>query len=295
MDGGSMPSSNYKLFARAMTERKQVHCSYEGYGRALCPIILGRKNGQEVALTYQFAGDSSKGPVSPQGLWKCLQLAKVTNVTLHDGPWRAGSKHQRRQSCVEIVDLDVNPDSPYRPKRRIDTLRQPVLRFRSKIEINNINPYVLVDAKRATRLKKGWRKPLPVRVRINGKPDAAWRINMMPVGDGSFYLYLHGKVRKASGTQVGDVVDVEVQFDDEYKSGPAHAMPAWFGEALDRNRPAKRGWDALSPSRQKEILRYVSQLKSREAQMRNLERALHVLAGGEARFMARDWNKKSDR
>ena len=70
------------------------------------------------------------------------------------------------------------------------------VRFRSLIEIENINPYVLVSARRAARIRKGWRKPLPVRVRVNGKPEKPWRINLMPVGDGSFYLYLHGDVRR---------------------------------------------------------------------------------------------------
>jgi hypothetical protein len=56
-----------------------------------------------------------------------------------------------------------------------------------------------------------------------------------------------------------------------------------------------RGYDfsrivGLPPSRQKEILRYLAKLKSPQAQFRNKERALHVLAGGEARFMARSWN-----
>ena len=166
------------------------------------------------------------------------------------------------------------------------------LRFRSRIEINNINPYVLIDAERAARLKRGWRKPLPVRARVNGRPEAGWRVNLMPIGDGSFYLYLHGTVRKASGTQVGDVVDIEVRFDEEYRSGPAHPMPPWFKDALASDEPAKRGWDALIPSRKKEILRYFAGLKSREAQSRNLERALTVLAGGEARFMARDWSRE---
>lgn len=170
-----------------------------------------------------------------------------------------------------------------------------VLRFRLKIEINGINPYALIDAKRAAKLKKGWRKPLPVRIRVNGKPDAPWRINLMPVGDGSFYLYLHGDVRKASGARVGDIVNIEVQFDDEYKSGPVHPMPAWFKDALARNKRAQSGWDALIPSRRKEILRYFSGLKSRDAQARNLEKALHVLAGGSARFMARDWNADGQR
>src|SRR5260221_2334727 len=99
------------------------------------------------------------------------------------------------------------------------------LRFRSLIEINNINPYVLVSAKRAAHLHAGWRKPLPVRVRVNGKPEKPWRINLLPIGDGRFYLYLHGDVRKASGTKLGQIVTVELELDEEYRSGPAHPMP----------------------------------------------------------------------
>src|ERR1700749_941155 len=143
------------------------------------------------------------------------------------------------------------------------------LLFRATIEINNINPYVLVSARRAAQIKKGWRKPLPVHVRVNGQPKQPWHINMMPIGDGSFYLYLHGYVRKASNTKVGDTVTVELEFDEEYKSGPAHLMPSWFRKALAKNQTAKQAWRKLIPSRQKEILRYFSHLKSPEAQARN--------------------------
>lgn len=166
------------------------------------------------------------------------------------------------------------------------------LRFRSVIEINGINPYVSVNARHAARLRKGGRKPIPVLVRVNGKPEKPWRINLMPVGDGSFYLYLHGDVRKASGTKVGDTITIELEFDEEYKTGPAHPVPPWFSEALERNRNARQAWEALIPSRKKEILRYFSNLKSAEAQARNLQRAIHVLAGGKARFMARSWNEE---
>jgi hypothetical protein len=164
------------------------------------------------------------------------------------------------------------------------------LRFRSVIEINKINPYVLVRASRVARLKRGWRKPLPVRVRVNGKPEEPWRINLMPIGDGSFYLYLHGDVRKASNTKVGHTVTVELEFDGEYRGGPAHAMPSWFGEALDRNPAARRAWSALVPSRQKELLRYFSRLKTPAARASNVARAIHVLSGGNGRFMGRAWN-----
>lgn len=165
-----------------------------------------------------------------------------------------------------------------------------MIRFRGRIGIRGINPYVLVSAERASRLKPDWRRPMPVLVTVNGQPDPPWRINMMPVGDGGFYLYLHGQVRGASGTAVGDEVDVEIAFDEHYKGGPAEEMPPWFAEEFERNAAAKNGWEKLTPSRQKEILRYLSRLKSREAQRRNTELALHVLSGGKARFMARSWN-----
>ncbi len=56
-----MPSSAYKLFEQAMTSRKQIHCTYNGRPRELCPIILGHSQGQEKALTYQLGGQSTKG------------------------------------------------------------------------------------------------------------------------------------------------------------------------------------------------------------------------------------------
>lgn len=168
-----------------------------------------------------------------------------------------------------------------------------VLHFSSIMLIREGNPYILVSKSQATTLKKDWRKPMPVLVQINGQPDPPWKINMMPVGDGSFYLYLHGDVRRASKTKVGDKVIVDVQFDAAYHSGPMHPMPDWFKDALSQNSVAHKNWDALIPSRQKEILRYFSWLKSQEAIDRNLEKVMHTLSGGNGRFMARSWKDGS--
>src|SRR5882757_9947707 len=136
--------------------------------------------------------------------------------------------------------------------------------FTAIIKMRGINPFVLVSASRANAIKPGWRKPLPVLVRINGKPAEAWRINMMPVGDGEFYLYLHGEVRKASGTAVGDRVCVEIEFNPSYRNGPQHPMPPEFKQALRGNPHAREHWKALTPSRKKEILRYFSRINSSE-------------------------------
>jgi hypothetical protein len=165
--------------------------------------------------------------------------------------------------------------------------------FTAVIKIKGVNPFLLVSASRANTIKPGWRKPLPVLVRINGKPAKAWRINMMPVGDGSFYLYLHGDVRKASGTAVGDRVRAEVKFDPSYRNGPEHPMPSWFRQGLAGNPQAMKNWKALTPSRKKEILRYFARLNSPEARARNLARALQTLSGETGRFMGRGWKNGS--
>lgn len=113
-----MPSRIYDAFIRAMLARKQLLCLYDGYPRELCPIILGHSQGQEKALTYQFGGQSRSG-LPRTGQWRCLWLHKVSNVQLRDGPCHTGNAHTQPQGCVQIVDLDVNPDSPYNPLRNI--------------------------------------------------------------------------------------------------------------------------------------------------------------------------------
>jgi len=92
---------------------------------------------------------------------------------------------------------------------------------------------------------------------------------------------------------VGDKVEEEVVFDKAYKSGPMHPMPSWFQNALNKNPSAKKALGELIPSRKKEILRYFSWLKTPEAKLRNVTRAIAVLSGEEGRFMARSWKKGS--
>ena len=116
-------SSNYDLFEQAMRIRKQVFCMYDGYPRELCPIILGHSQGQENALTYQFGGQSRSG-LPPGGQWRCLWLAKVSNVQLRDGPWFVGCVFYRdrksfwlSQSLVaraRALTIGLGSASPYK-------------------------------------------------------------------------------------------------------------------------------------------------------------------------------------
>ncbi|MCX7358072.1 MAG: hypothetical protein NT015_08025 [Alphaproteobacteria bacterium] len=112
-----MTSATYQLFAQALRKRKQIACMYGGHHRELCPIVLGHSDGEEKALTFQVAGASSSG-LPPGGEWRCLVLSKVSFARLHEGEWKSGDSHAQPQGCVQEVDLDANPDSPYSPKRK---------------------------------------------------------------------------------------------------------------------------------------------------------------------------------
>jgi Domain of unknown function (DUF1905)/Bacteriocin-protection, YdeI or OmpD-Associated len=161
--------------------------------------------------------------------------------------------------------------------------------FAAPVLLVGVNPYVVVDAAHVTTLKPGWRRPLPVLVRVNAGPPTPWRTNLMPVGDGSFRLYLHGAMRRAATADVGDTVHVELEVDRAYHSSPAHSAPDWFLSALRDDSVAQENWERLSPSRRKDVVRYLGSLQTRAAQERNLQRALHVLRGGEGRFVGRAW------
>lgn len=165
-----------------------------------------------------------------------------------------------------------------------------MMRFTAQILLKGINPYVLVSAARATRINADWKKPMSVLMQVNGCPEPAVRTNMMPTGDGNFYLYLDGEVRNLSNTRVGDRVEVSVIFDSAYQGGPQHTMPLAFEAALERDGIARSRWDALAPSLQKDVLRYFAGLKSEAAVTRNIGRAVRVLSGAKERFLARDWN-----
>jgi len=100
-----MPSAAYMLFRKAIRTEQQVVCVYDGRPRELCPHIIGRnRNGEQVVLAWQFAGESS-GKL-PQ--WRCLRLALVSDVSLRKGPWLEGGSHLSEQTCVSEIDLDIN-------------------------------------------------------------------------------------------------------------------------------------------------------------------------------------------
>ena len=88
---------------------------------------------------------------------------------------------------------------------------------------------------------------------------------------------------KNSPKRGGEVVDVTIDFDPTDRTIKPHPK---LLNALKENPAAKKVFDNLSPSRQKEIARYISFLKTSDSVDRNVTRAISFLLGKE-RFVGR--------
>ena len=91
-------------------------------------------------------------------------------------------------------------------------------------------------------------------------------------------------MRAASGIDVGDTAKVKIEFD---KSPSVVTMHPKLKAALNKNKKAKAVFDHLTPSRQKEIMRYIGFLKTEESLNKNIIKTIEHLLG-KTRFVGRD-------
>lgn len=155
--------------------------------------------------------------------------------------------------------------------------------FSAKIFKIGVNPYVLLPTSVLKEIFKQANKtagPIPVRGELNGFLFTQTLVKF----SGKWRLYLNTPMRKGAGIDVGDMAEVKIEFDPMLRS---IEMPSKLKSALKKNRMANQTFKALPPSRQKEIMRYIGNLKSQESVDKNVKRAISFLTGKE-RFVGRD-------
>lgn len=111
---------------------------------------------------------------------------------------------------------------------------------------------------------------IPVCGVLNGAPFTQTLVRFA----GEWRLYINGEMLSASGLKVGDVANIEIEYDPRPRDV---AMPAELADALQKDKLARLAFEKLNPSRKKEISRYIGSLKSAEARARNVERVLKQL------------------
>jgi hypothetical protein len=156
-------------------------------------------------------------------------------------------------------------------------------RYNAELKTINGNPYVFVPLIKLNKIFQQANKnkgPIPVKGKINGKNYQQTLVKY----SGEWRLYVNMKMLKNSPKRIGEIIEVEIEYDPSDRTIRAHPK---LIKALVNNKEANDVFEGLSPSRQKEIVRYISNLKTEESVERNVMRAINFLLGKE-RFVGRD-------
>jgi hypothetical protein len=103
----------YDVVRQAIVDKRIIKATYNGHERIMCPHVIGlNKQGRQQALCYQFAGESTSRPIEPDGSpvnWRCIEIAKLSDVVAVVGEWHTAPNHSRPQTCVATIDYEVTP------------------------------------------------------------------------------------------------------------------------------------------------------------------------------------------
>ncbi len=156
-------------------------------------------------------------------------------------------------------------------------------KFKAKLEIIVGNPFVYLPNEVLENLFQQANKRkghIPVKGAINGKLFQQTLVKY----SGDWRLYINMEMLKNSPKRIGEEIEVDIEFDPSDRTIEPHPK---FLKALVSNKEANDVFEKLSPSKQKEIVRYISNLKTEKSVDRNIIRAINFLLGKE-RFVGRD-------
>jgi hypothetical protein len=141
--------------------------------------------------------------------------------------------------------------------------------FGGTIKKVGINPCIDAPLRVGREFKA--RGYVPVRGTING---AAFTQTLVPIGGGRHRLFINRPMLDAAGVKVGDRIEVTLRRNRPVREEP---MPAGLRKAISASAVVSATWEALTPSRRKEILRYLNSAKRPETLARNVQRTISML------------------
>ena len=143
--------------------------------------------------------------------------------------------------------------------------------FRARIYEVGINPCVKVPI-RITRQMSPAKGYIPIVGKIDGHD---FRQTLCPVKNAAYRLFVNGPMLKGAGIALGDTVSFIIA-QDFVPREKTYPMLKELKIKLDNNN-LHSAFAALTPSRKKEILRYLNYLKTQEALSRNIEKIISNL------------------
>lgn len=155
--------------------------------------------------------------------------------------------------------------------------------FSATIKIIGINPYVSVPEAILKAIINDANKdkgPIPVNGTLNDKPYLQTLVNYA----GEWRLYINTTMLHNSPKRIGENIEITIAFDPKERRIEMHPL---LKKALAENQIANSTFEKLSPYRKKEIIRYISHLKTEEKIKENVLKAINFLLGKE-KFAGRE-------
>lgn len=162
--------------------------------------------------------------------------------------------------------------------------------FSAEIFIIGVNPFVFVPKEILYELFKTFGKdrgPIPVKGTVNGKDLTQTLVRYR----GEYRLYVNGIMLRSSGLQVGGRAEFDIEIDKTSREVPMHPL---LKKVLGENKKALAAFEKYPPSRQKEINRYLNNIKSKEILIKNIEKIVKHLGGEEVGYFVLLRNKKEN-
>ena len=145
--------------------------------------------------------------------------------------------------------------------------------FKAKIYKVGINPCVKVPSAITTKLvvTNGY---ISIKGTIQG---FFFQQTLCPIKNEEYRLYVNGPMMKGGPVKMGQTVHFEIEQDSLERNKNIPMLPA-LKKALEENN-LLTSFLALAPSRQKEVNRYLNNLKTPEAVTKNIDKMISVLKG----------------
>ncbi len=143
--------------------------------------------------------------------------------------------------------------------------------FKAKIYKVGINPCVKVPH-RITKTMEPTKGYIPIKGKIE---NHSYKQTLVPVKGEPYRLFVNGPMLKGANVKLGETVhfSIEQNFSSQKREFP---MMKAFKSELDKENLLV-AFKALTPSRQKDILKYLNYLKTEETLKRNIKKVITQL------------------
>ena len=142
-------------------------------------------------------------------------------------------------------------------------------RFRATLYVVGVNRCIDVPSEVSEAL--GGETHIRVKGRVGGEP---YRSNLAPRGGGTHRLFVHSDIWRKLGVDVGDVVEVEIERDEDERE---IAVPADLAEAMPEGSEALEAFQALTVPNRKRFIDRIEEAKTPITRKRRIEQGVQLL------------------